>query len=178
MRRLRGLTPADLLIGIAVGALILAFLYPTLRAWSLRGLVEDVIAEVETLRSGATAVFAQTGAWPTAGAPGRIPTEVSIHFAADSSLARSDYTLQWTIWEVVEQVMAPASVAPVPFDADAVPDSVEPAVMPVVRHVGGIVVYASDDALLAELLARYGPDASFVRDTAWTLVVERSGGGP
>ena len=60
---------------------------------------------------------------------------------------------------------------------DAPPDTVGPELMPVVRQIGGIILHSSDGALLAELLQRYGTEASFVRDTTWTLVLpERAGG--
>jgi hypothetical protein len=165
------LTSSDLLVALAILSLLSAFLYPTLRSRAFINHVDRTANEVETLRSAALGVLSQTGAWPTAGEPGGIPIEVSGAFPSDSLLAGDEYTLQWTRWEVVDQVEAPSSITQLPADADAPPDTVGPIFVPVVRTVGGIVVHSGEDELLAELLTRYGRTVSFVRDTTWTLVV-------
>ena len=167
----REVTIGDVLVGLSVLALLAAFIYPTARARAFRGRVDTASFEIESLRSGAQSVFSRTGEWPIPGNPGDIPRGLSGAFRSDSSLVRADYTIQWTQWEIVEQEEAPPSVAQLPADADAPPDTVGPIFVPVVRSVGGIVVHSADRALLAELLARYGDAASFVRDTMWTLIV-------
>jgi hypothetical protein len=85
-------------------------------------------------------------------------------------LVRDGYTLQWTRWSVVDSVPAPlAPVETVPGDAP--PGGAPRTTVPLVQLIGAVVVYSDDDRLLGELLARYGRDASFVRDTTWTLVL-------
>jgi hypothetical protein len=54
---------------------------------------------------------------------------------------------------------------------DAPPDDAPRTATPLVQLIGAVVVYSDDDRLLGELLARYGRNASFVRDTTWTLVL-------
>ena len=43
--------------------------------------------------------------------------------------------------------------------------------LPLARAVGAVAVYSGEEALLAELLAHYGSDASFVVDSMWMLVL-------
>ena len=171
----RGGPAGDSVIARAVFSLGAAFLYPTLRARSFRGLVDTTVSEVETMERGARGVFSRTGSWPTPGAPGAIPSELSGAFPSDSVLTREAYTLQWSRWEIVEKVETLVALQ-MPADADAPPDSVGPRLVSVVREVGGIVVHSGNDGLLAELLARYGSAESFVRDTMWTLVVDEDPG--
>jgi hypothetical protein len=85
-------------------------------------------------------------------------------------LVRDGYTLQWTRWSVVDSVEVPrAPVETVPGDAP--PAEPPRTTIPFAQLIGAVVVYSDDDRLLGELLARYGRDASFVRDTTWTLVL-------
>ena len=89
---------------------------------------------------------------------------------------RNDYSLQWRTFEIVEQVEIPPAALEIPADADQPPDSVGPEMRDVVALVGAIVVHTANDALSAALLQAYGPEDSFVRDTAWTLIL-RPGSG-
>ena len=170
-----GVTTGDFVIGLALFALLLALVYPTLRARSFRGSLAETVTEVEAFRAGAQRSLQTTGSWPAPEVLGAIPPELSGVFPGETGLAREKYTLQWGRWEVVDYVEAPPSSALPP--ADAPPDTVGPEMIPVVREVGGIILHSSDGSLLAELLERYGKAASFVRDTTWTLVLpERAGG--
>ena len=126
------------------------------------------------LRERAEGYLQANGSWPAPETPGTIPLELTHLFPVETDLARDRYTLQWSRWEVVDSVEVPPSVEEAPVDAP--PDTVSPTMMPVVRRVGGIVLHSGDPALLAELLLHYGTDASFVRDTIWTLVLPARGG--
>ena len=171
----RGVTTGDFVIGLSLLTLLLALVYPTLRARDFRGSLAETVSEVEAVRAGARRFLQMNGSWPAPEAPGAIPPELAGLFPGDTGLAREKYTLQWGRWEVVDYVEAPPSNELRPVDAP--PDSVGPELMPVVREIGGIILHSSDGALLAELLQHYGTDASFVRDTTWTLVLpERAGG--
>lgn len=170
-----GLATGDFLIGLALAAVVLALVFPTLQARSFRATVEAMVNDVERMRLGAERYLHANGSWPTPGAPGAIPRELADVFPSDPSLERDRYTMQWTRWEVVDYVEAPRPSDEAPR-ADAPPDSVGPTTIPKVREVGGVVVHTRDPALLAELLQRYG-EASFVRDATWTLVLpERATG--
>ncbi len=171
----RGVATGDVIIGLSLLTLLLALVYPTLRARGFRGSLAETVSEVEVFRAGAERFRQVNDSWPAPEAPGAIPPELAGLFPGDASLAREKYTLQWGRWEVVDYVEAPPSSAPPP--ADAPPDTVGPELMPVVRQIGGIILHSSDGALLAELLQRYGTEASFVRDTTWTLVLPGRAGG-
>lgn len=177
MTRRLGLTTPDVLMGVGALALVVALLYPLLRARGFQRMIEDVVMEVEAMRAGAVRSYELTGAWPPAGGVGDLPPALTSSFEGHGALLRDDYALQWTSWEVVEAVEAPRSAATLPSTADAPPDSVGPPLVRVVRSVGGVVVHSGREELLAELLARYGAALSFVRDTTWTLRVPRPAGG-
>ena len=171
-----GITRSDVLIGVAAACLLAALVYPAVSGRAFRGLVGDAVVEIESLRSAATRSYTTSGAWPGATEPGAMPTGMAGSFGGDTTLVREDYTLQWSVWEVVEETEIPANVSVIPAETDARPDSVGPPTMTAVRQVGGIVLHSGRDELLAELLIRYGPEISFVRDTTWTLVVPRPDG--
>ena len=61
---------------------------------------------------------------------------------------------------------------PIARPGDAPPDSVAPELIPSVRPLGRLVLHTGDDALLGELLARYGTESSFVLDSTWNLVID------
>lgn len=170
----RRLKTGDVLIGVSVLALVIAGALPTLRAHAFERQVEAAAADVEILRGAAIGQLQVLGRWPPAAGRGQIPRGVSGAFPGDSTLIRRGYSLEWTTWELVDRVEAPFVAAAPTVGGDAPPpDSVSPATMPIVREVAGVVVHSADESLLAELLARYGADVSFVRDSTWTLVVRR-----
>ena len=155
----RGATPGDVLIGLSTVLLIAALLYPVVQGRRFRGTLGAAVTDVDAMQLRARDERSRTGAWP-----------------GESVVVRDAFTLQWKQWEVVEKAPAPPSVVTLPADADAPPDSVGPILIDVVSEVGAVVVFSTNDALLAELLAHYGTGVSFVRDTTWTLVVDEGGG--
>jgi hypothetical protein len=164
----RDLTVADVMIALAGATVILALLLPTLRARSFRASVERTVSEVEAVRRAAEGHFRTRATWPLAEAAGVTPSALTAILGDD--LVRDGYTLQWTRWSVVDSVETPqALVETVP--GDALPDDAPRTATPLVQLIGAVVVYSDDDRLLGELLARYGRNASFVRDTMWTLVL-------
>lgn len=170
-----GLTAGDWSIGVALIAVVVALLVPSLRVRAFRTELAEAVGEVESLRLGASGYLHQRRAWPAAAAAGAIPTELLGSFPSSTDLVRDRYTLEWAVWEVVDSVEAPPPTGPPPVDAP--PDSVGPGMVPEVHRIGGIVVYSADERLLAGLLRRYGRGPSFVRDTTWTLVLPERGGG-
>jgi len=184
--KLRQLTRSDIAIGAAVLLFVWAALAPTLSARSFRSLSERAATDVEALRAAALGTVASSGAWPAAAEAGTAPPELSGAYPGEASLTFDDYTLQWVGLAVTAYEEAPpvTFVAPDPDEeddegsgliiapGDAPPDSVGPEMRPVVRRMGAVLLYTNNDALLADLLTRYGTTVSYVRDSVWTLVVD------
>jgi hypothetical protein len=163
-------TRGDVAIMISVVLLAGALLAPVIRSRAFHRLTAAAAADVDALRGAALSTFTSTGRWPTPAPAGTAPTELSGAFPGDSALVRSRYRLQWITLEVVEYVDAPAApVEAVPGDTP--PDSSPSLKVPVIRRRGAVVLRSADSDLLADLLTRFGSDASFVRGSTWTLVV-------
>lgn len=188
MSDLRRVGPGDALIGLSLLALVFAVLLPTFRARAFDSLVEDASSDVDALREAALRQLQVNGGWPPSMEPGAIPIGVSGAFRGENAMVRDEYTLQWRLWDRVEYVQAPPprssgvrvvddDEAPVDVSSvvagDLPPDTASTELVPVVREAGAVIIHSSNAPLLAQLLARYGPDASFVRDSTWMLVVER-----
>ena len=168
----RGATLGDVLLFLATVSVAAALLYPAWSARAFRGRVTSAIADIQTLGSAARSTREASGRWPSAAAPGEVPPELAGLPARDSIFMRADYTLGWTSWEVVDSI---ESVDTDPPPVDAPPDSVGPMLEPIVRWVGAIAVYSSEDALIAELFEHHADQDSFVLDTMLMLILpERS----
>lgn len=188
MSALRRVGTGDALIGLAVIAVVLAALLPTYRVRAFERTVEEAVTDVEALRAAALRVVSASGQWPDARPPGRVPAGATGVFDNDTTMARGAYTLEWRLVDRIQYVESASpprrsgaffddDEVPAPAQSqsvDPVPDSVAPELVPVVRTEGALVVHSSDELLLAQLLRRFGPERSFVRDTTWTLVVPRS----
>lgn len=190
MSALRRVGKGDALIALAVIALILAALLPTYRARDFARTVEEAVADVEALRAAALRLVSAREEWPDARPPGRVPAGTTGAFDDDTTMVREAYTLEWRLVDRIQYMEAagppPRSGAffdddevPAPEQGqgqavDPVPDSVAPELVPTVRREGAVVVHSPDELLLAQLLRRFGPERSFVRDTTWTLIVPRS----
>lgn len=171
------------MIGLALLSLVFAALLPTYRARRFDRMAEDAIQDVATLRDATERARELNGAWPPAAPAGEVPEGAAGAFP-DSVLGGQGYTLEWRLLDRVEYVLTPVVVPPIPIlDPDEEPDpgALEPDDPPAdsaafrrvatVHDMGVIVVHASDERLLAALLAHHGADDSFVRDTTWTLVI-------
>jgi hypothetical protein len=166
----RGASAAGMLVFLAALSVAAALLYP---AWSVRGFrarVQASIAEVDALGSAARAVRDNTNRWPTPAPIGEVPPELSGLRGADGASGPTGYAIQWTAWEVVDSVEAPAPSDILSAD-DAPQEPAEPAMLPILRSVGGIIVHSGERALLAELLEHYTEGNPFVVDTMWHLIL-------
>ncbi|MDX1495238.1 MAG: hypothetical protein R3253_14320, partial [Longimicrobiales bacterium] len=94
----------DALIGLAAVALLLAALIPSYRARAFQRLVSEASTDVEALRVGAMQARNLNGNWPPAAPPGVAPQQLTGSFPGDSALAKGDYTLEWRLWNRVEDV--------------------------------------------------------------------------
>ena len=112
--------------------------------------------------------------WPSPSPPGEAPPELSGLAGADGPFSRAGYTLGWTTWQVVDSVVAPPEPAPPPTPGDA-PRPTAPRMVAEPRTVGAVTLRSSQEALLAELLRHYGPEAAFVLDSTWVLVLPERG---
>lgn len=163
---------------IFLGALSFAaaLVRPIWSARESRALVEAAVSDVSSVETMARTVRERTNRWPTSAPPGEAPPELLGLSGPSGPFARSAYRLGWTDLDVVDSVDAPA--APTTSRDDAPTQSGAAAKLPVVRRMGAITVHSGDEALLAELLARYPEGSSFVVDTVWVLVLPERGDGP
>ena len=188
MNSLRRMGTGDALVGLALVALLLAALLPTYRARAFDRTVDDAVADVDALATASLRLRDATGDWPDAPPAGRVPAGATGAFDNDSTMVRDAYTLEWRLLDRIEYVEAPTTPAtsgalldddevPAPAQSragDPVPDSASVQMVATARTEGAVVVHSGDELLLTELLRRYGPDRSFIRDTTWTLVVPAS----
>ena len=174
--RLPSPTRGDAAIAVATAVFVWVTIAPTLRARAFRVLSESAVADVTSLRNASLASRRAAGAWPDpapAGLapPGLLPPGMS----GDSPFVRDGYVLEWSSLSTVTYVEVPAPpVESAPGDAP--PDEEVVELQPRVRDAGTIVVHSSNGDLLAALLREFGADASYVRDSTWTLVVPDPGG--
>ena len=133
--------------------------------------------DVERLSAAARSERDRQDRWPTTAPPGESPPELSGLDNENGVFSRTEYTLGWTSWEVVDSVEAPPPTA-VPVDVDAPRGSAGPPMEPVVRRIGAVAVHSGDEALLAELHEHYSDRASFVIDTLWLLVLPERAEAP
>mgnify|MGYP006908314944 CR=1 FL=1 len=162
----------DVAIAAAVLLLVWALATPALRARAFRALSSRATADVEAVVRAAQSSHASMGRWPEPGDAGVVPPELTGRLALETGFVREDYTLEWSAFDVVDYVEVE-----VPPPAEAVPGDAPPAVptielRPEPRRVGALSLRSGDTRLLAELLRRFGPERSFVRDSTWTLIVE------
>lgn len=171
--RLRGATIGDALILLSVVTLAATLLHPTLKERSFQRLVADAIVDVDAVAAAARAARESTGRWPDGADPGTAPAGLAGPAGSDSVFSRPDYTLGWSVWDVVDSVPAPPEGGATPTDAP--PDTVGPRMMPTVGRIGGVSVYSGDSLLLAQLTAHYAEAEPIVLDTMWLMVLpERS----
>lgn len=171
--RLRGATVSDVLVVLSVLSLVAALLRPTLEARSFRRLVGAAVADVDAISAAARMARETTGRWPDSAEPGTKPPGLAGLAPDDSVFSRPDYTLAWSVWDVVDSVPAPPEAGPAPVDAP--PDTVGPRMLPKVQRIGGVSVYSADSLLLSALTAHYADATPLVLDTLWLMVLpERS----
>jgi hypothetical protein len=155
MTRLRALTVADALVGVAILSLIGSLLWPMLTQRRFTDAVDETIVLIDGVRERAILTHRRTGEWPS---------------RVDTGPIDDAPTLEWRVWNRVDQIEVPPA-APPP-DADPGPSSAEPVTASVVRSFGAIEVTTTSEPLLAALLDHYGRTDSFVRDDTWTLVLQ------
>jgi len=168
-----GFAAADLVILVALLSLVAALAYPTLRRSAFEARVERAVADVEQVRRSAVRHLERRGTWAPASDPRHPPAGLEGQ-GLDSVFSRPEYGIEWRRWEVVElEEVAPPPEGPGPEEPGEAPLPIR---LPVVRLLGGITLHTGEEALLAELAARYGDTASFVYDTTWTLVLPQRTG--
>jgi len=173
----RGASSGDVLIFLATISIGVALLYPAWSVREFRARVERAIADTDALSAAARDFRDETNRWPAAAPAGEAPPELATLGSDDGIFGRTEYTLAWTTWEVVDSMEAPRPPAAA-STADAPRADAEPLMEPVVRSVGAVTIRSADDELLAELLQHYVDGASFVLDSTWVLVLPDRAGTP
>jgi len=177
-----GFATGDVLIVLSILSVGAAMVYPRLQERRFRERLDEVMAHVEAVRTGAMEYFTDQRGWPAPAEPGRVPSELASLLPPGFAFTNSGYTFEWRRWETV-QAPPDAGLAELP-DVPELPELPEllnvgePVVdttpstrPPTIRTIAALTVHAGDDAILVELLDFYGSRASFVRDTTWTLMM-------
>lgn len=155
---------------IAVLILVFAAVRPVRRAADFEARKVRALDQVGALRGAAVQRRADSGAWPTPSAAGRIPPEVLGAFPGDSTLAGDGYSIEWaTLGFVTSTEEADTQV--LPPEAIGMVDSLPPVLVETIDTAGMILVRSADPGILAALLEAYRGDGAFVRDSTWSLVV-------
>jgi len=169
-----GAAGGDALLMLAAMSLLAAAAFPAWSARSFRAGVGGAIADVDAVVAAARAARESTGRWPASVPHGEAPRELATLGGPGAPFSRTEYTLGWDVWSVLDSVPAPPDQGPAPADAPA--DEGAPRLVPRVASVGGITLRTSDPALLAALLRHYGERSAFVLDSALLLILtERAG---
>jgi len=175
--RRSGATTGDALVVASLLFLGFAVVYPRLASARFQQSVDAALADIELLRSAATAYHAQSGVWPDEAPPGTVPAELASSVPADFSLAREGYLVDWSVWELVQDAPADsvedvlrnvnpsAGLAPPDLEVAEEPQG------PVLEPLAGITLQTEETAILAALLDYFGPTRSFVHGSRWTLVL-------
>jgi len=158
----------DAFLGLAALALVLSLAWPRVERALLERRVSAAQADVEAVRTAAAALRTELQAWPPSAGPGEIPPDLAGLLPDGFSFQGGGYFLGWERWETVaprppfEDLLDPTQL-PLPHSTGAA--------LPGVGELAGVTVRTRDPRLLAALLARFGPQRSFVRDETWTLVL-------
>lgn len=174
---LRGVTSGDILLALAVLALVGSLAYPRLERARLGDRVGTTAAQVRTLRDGALRFRAERGEWPAASDALRPDAELAGYLPPGFGYGGGACALGWERWETVQ---APADPVPIPEIAEPTPGREPPIpdttalVEPVLAALGGISARCGDARILQALQDSFGVALSFIRDSSWTLVVPPS----
>jgi type II secretory pathway pseudopilin PulG len=162
----------DVRVVVALLSVVAALLRPVMQRRAYERLETDLMNRVEILRTAATLAVLRDGSWPAPTQAGRAPNELS-SVIEDNLMTGEAFTVQWHRWEVTEP--AEDRQDPAVQNLDELPAETEtPRIVLRPWSVGGIVVRSGRPELLTALLSAYGPTVSFVRDSTWTLVVDRA----
>lgn len=170
----RGIATGDVLLVLAGLALVGALAYPWISWEMTRRRAAGVIDAVESLRGAARRYYEIKNGWPPEAEPGEIPTELAPFVPADLVMTAPSHALDWDEWETVTLPKPPANVELEPPGLDEPPRTdVLKAPPPVFGDLVGITVHTRDPRVLGLLLDHYGRARSFVRDSTWTLLLQR-----
>lgn len=165
-QRLRG----NLALVGAVALLIWAAVRPTLQEGRYQAEVHELASLVTEMTDATETQLQAAGSWPATAEPGVAPDGTAGRFGG-AALTTEHAVLQWRLLVVSSAQETVPEDLPPEASSLTVTDSIAAVLVTVPFEVGAVVVHSADERLLAEMLARYGPDESFVRDTTWTLVL-------
>ncbi len=170
-----GFTLAGFVLALSVACLVAALAWPVKARADFEARVEAAVRAAEGTREAMRAHREEEGRWPAPTRPGEVTAELDRHLPPGTDLDGDAWALRIRAWETLE---APAARPPVPIpvnpasDPGPPPENLTPP-SPTVAPLAGLSIHSADPALLAALLSSFGPDASFVRDSVWTLILPR-----
>lgn len=95
----RGFSLVELLIAMAVLAILAGLALPSLQGAVIRAYAVDVVANVNVIRVAAHDVLSDTGTLPApGGAPGSIPAAMVSSLPEGFDFAQQDITYSWDVW--------------------------------------------------------------------------------
>lgn len=167
----RGLSTGDVLLVLAVACLALALAYPAIARARVLRRVDDLAANVDSLRAAAERYHRIRRTWPGRAADGDLPAELEGVAYGELRMEAPGYRLGWEVWEAP----APPTPGQPPSDTLDLPPPPRPDALghaiPRTDSIAAITVYTGDARILRLLLDRYGEKRSFVRDSSWTLIL-------
>jgi hypothetical protein len=172
-----GFSTGDVLLVLAVACLGLALAYPAIARARMLRRVDDVAANVDSLRAAAQRYHRNRGRWPRRAPAGILPSELNGVAQGGLRMEAPGYRLAWEVWEMP----AEATAAPPPPDTLGVgpppqPDTLARRTLRI-DSMAAVTVHTGDARILGLLLDRYGDRRSFVRDSSWTMILRGGGDG-
>ena len=178
-RRRTGMTVGDALIILSLLSLIFAVVYPRIRRAAYERRVDAAVFDIETLEAAARSHFEREGTWPGESPAGMMPAELVGALSEDFTFEWEHYTLDWNLWATVRTPEANSEDGAFEDEEDLDDLAVEEVdsetaygVVPTIHPLAGITIHSNEQALLAMLMERYGPEFSFVQEGSWTLILE------
>ncbi len=163
-RKWSGPTLSDALLVVASLALVVSLAGPYVRWTRFERRVGRVVLSIDSVRTSALRYRSRNGSWPEGTPTGEIPPELAAELSSGITSPNDGARLIWRRWSVVKPRSDEPAVATGAADTAV-------STVPALDSLASIGIRTTDESLLAALLLHYGPAASFVRDSTWTLII-------
>ena len=94
----RGFTMLEVVVGVAVVVIFLAFTIPNYLALTRHTRAMRVMADLYAVRAAGFTYYGETGTWPPEYAPGLTPTELVEYLPRSFTFQSKRYQLDWENW--------------------------------------------------------------------------------